>query len=223
MALVSIKADGGPSCSALLLASLSQHGSASHPYCGSSALLAGATSGRDLADLIHHLCVLHGRYPGLLDHAALRVVDTEARAWLINAGYAFAGERAFLARLSVAAGPVPSTPGAAGSDTAVLGQRQAMETLALSERNGCALGAAMALVLDWSAIRHCLDSAARRLGIERPNFPSEGSGAITRLADSFAADAPVQRALLFGAEQILLQHRGLWDLLETRRGARAEG
>jgi hypothetical protein len=28
---------------------------------------------------------------------------------------------------------------------------------------------------------------------------------------------------LFGAEQILLQHRGLWELLETRHGARAAG
>ena len=61
-----------------------------------------------------------------------------ARAWLATATHAFAGERAYLARLAVAAGPVPSTPGAGDSDAAVLGQRHAIEMLAQSERNGCA-------------------------------------------------------------------------------------
>jgi hypothetical protein len=29
-----------------------------------------------------------------------------------------------------------------------------------------------------------------------------------------------ERAMQFGAQQLLLQHRGLWDLLEARRDAR---
>ena len=34
--------------------------------------------------------------------------------------------------------------------------------------------------------------------------------------------APVERAMLFGAQQLALQHRGLWDLLEARRQARLD-
>ena len=223
MASASVETAGGPLAGTLLLAQLDEHGSAAHPYAAGSKPPRSSTAGRDLADLIHYLCVLHGRYPGLVDHAAARVVEPEARAWLTNATYAFAGERAYLARLAVAAGPVPSTPGAAGSDSAVLGQRHAMETLASSERRGCALGAAMALVLDWAAIRRCLDSAAARLGIEAPDYPAADPDFVVALADSYAASAAVQRALLFGAEQILVQHHGLWDLLEARREARGAG
>ncbi|HYE28653.1 MAG TPA: hypothetical protein VEA61_10515 [Allosphingosinicella sp.] len=221
MASASVETAGGPLTGALLLARLAEYGSAAHPYAAGPHLLRGPTASRNLADLLHYLCVLHGRYPGLVDHAAARVTEPEARAWLTQATYAFAGERAYLARLAVAAGPVPSTPGAAGTDAAVLGQRHAMETLAASERRGCALGAAMALVLDWAAIRTCLDAAADRLGVDPPQYAAADRDAVVALADSYAAPAAVQRALLFGAEQILVQHHGLWDLLEARRDARA--
>ncbi|HYI39436.1 MAG TPA: hypothetical protein VE053_03870 [Allosphingosinicella sp.] len=221
MASASVETAGGPRTGALLLERMAEHGSAAHPYAAGARLLKTPTAGRDLADLIHYLCVLHGRYPGLIDHAAARVVEPEARTWLANASYAFAGERAYLARLAVAAGPVPSTPGASGSDSAVLGQRHAMETLALSERRGCAVGAAMALVLDWAAIRNCLNAAASRFGVDSPAYPAAEPDSIVRLADDHAAEPPVQRALLFGAQQILIQHHGLWDLLEARQQARA--
>jgi hypothetical protein len=222
MASASVETAGGPLAGALLLARLAEHGSAAHPYAAEPQWLRTATAGRDLADLIHYLCVLHGRYPGLVDHAAARVFEPEPRAWLTSATYAFAGERAYLARLAVAAGPVPSTPGA-GTDTAILGQRHAMETLALSERRGCALGAAMALVLDWAAIRRWLDAAAERFGFDVPAYPCGGRESVLALADGYAASASVQRALLFGAEQILVQHHGLWDLLEARHQARVAG
>jgi hypothetical protein len=220
MASTSLDIDGGPQTGALLLERLAEHGSAAHPYAASARLLRTPTAGRDLADLIHYLCVLHGRYPGLIDHAAARVVEPDARAWLTNAAYAFAGERAYLARLAVAAGPVPSTPGAGGTDSTVLGQRHAMETLASSERRGCALGAAMALVLDWAAVRACLDAAASRFGVDSPAYPSADAQTVVGLADDHGASAAVRRALLFGAQQILVQHHGLWDLLEARQQAR---
>lgn len=220
MASASLETARTPQTGALLLARLAEHGSAAHPHAVAPQWLRAPGASRDLADLIHYLCVLHGRYPGLVDHAAARGVDPEARAWLTAATYAFAGERAYLARLAVAAGPVPSTPGAAGTDAAVLGQRHAMETLAQSERRGCALGAAMALVLDWAAVRTCLDSAASRFGVDVPAYVAADREAIVALADHYAASAAVQRALLFGAEQILVQHHGLWDLLEARREAR---
>ncbi|MFL6843828.1 MAG: DUF6975 family protein [Allosphingosinicella sp.] len=220
MASASVQTAGGPLAGTLLLARLAEHGSGAHPYSGSPRLLKAPTASRDLADLIHYLCVLHGRYPGLVDHAAARVVEPEPRAWLTQATYAFAGERAYLARLAVAAGPVPSTPGAAGMDTAILGQRHAMETLAQSERKGCALGAALALVLDWRAIRLCLDAAADRFGLDAPAYAAAEPETVLRLTDHYAGEPAVQRALLFGAQQILVQHHGLWDLLEARQQAR---
>jgi Family of unknown function (DUF6975) len=221
MASASVETAGGPRTGALLLERLAEHGTASHDYPSNPLLPRGPTAGRDLADIIHYLCVLHGRYPGLIDHAAARTVEPGARNFLTNASYAFAGERAYLARLAVAAGPVPSTPGAGGTDATVLGQRHAMETLASSERHGCALGAAMALVLDWAAIRSCLDCAAARFGVDSPAYPGAGQESIVALADEYASAPQVQRALLFGAQQILVQHHGLWDLLESRRQARA--
>jgi hypothetical protein len=223
MASVSVETARAPQSGALLMARLAEHGSAAHRYPSSPSWMRSPGASRDLADMIHYLCVLHGRYPGLVDHAAARATEPEARAWLAQATYAFAGERAYLARLAVAAGPVPSTPGAAGSDAAVLGQRHAMETLAVSERRGCALGAAMALVLDWAAVRTCLDGAARRFGVESPAYAAADPDLVAAIADDYAAAAPVQRALLFGAEQILVQHHGLWDLLEARREARGAG
>lgn len=196
-------------------------GSAAHPWAAAPDLLKGPEAARNLADLVHYLCILHGRYPGVVDHAALRTVDSEARGWLANAAYAFAGERAFLARLAVAAGPVPSTPGAADSDTVVQGQRHAIEMLAQSERAGCALGAAMAVVLDWAVLRGALAAAAARFGVEPPDFAAPDPVVTAAVADRFgAASAGTSRALMFGARQILAQHYGLLDLLEARAQAR---
>lgn len=222
MALASVETARGPRAGALLPACVAEQGSAAHPWRRSEALLAGPDSARNLADLIHFLCMLHGRYPGVIDHAAGRIVTPEARAWIAGASYAFAGERAYLARLAVAAGPVPSTPGAPESDAAVLAQRHAVEMLARSERNGCALGAAMAVVLDWAAVRGALDAAARRFGIEAPPYAADRDQ-VAAVADGFAGTPGIQRALLFGAQQIAVQHYGLWDLLETRHQARAAG
>ena len=38
----------------------------------------------DLADAAYYLCLLHGRHPGVIDHAATRSVDNAARRWLIG-------------------------------------------------------------------------------------------------------------------------------------------
>src|SRR5687768_17163005 len=183
MASSSVETAGRPTAGQQLPASVAEQGSASHPYVHSEALLHGPDCARNLADAIHFLCTLHGRYPGVIDHAAARVVEPGPRAWLANASHAFAGERAYLARLAVAAGPVPSTPGAGDSDATVLAQRHAIEMLAQSERNGCAVGAAMAVVLDWAAIRGVLDVAAVRFGIESPRFGAADTSVIADVAD----------------------------------------
>ena len=220
MASTSVETAKRPPIGQQLLASAADQGSAAHPYSTSEALLRGPQAARNLADLIHFICTLHGRYPGVIDHAAGRVVAPDARDWREEASSAFADERAYLARLAVAAGPVPSTPGAGDSDATVLAQRHAVEMLAQSERNGCAVGAAMAVYLDWSSIRAVLDTAARRFGVETPKFAGGECEAVAAVADGFADASPLQRALLVGAQQILSQHQGLWDLLEARQQAR---
>jgi hypothetical protein len=220
MASVSVGKAAGADAGALLVAAAAGQGSAAHRWPSDQALVKGPDSSRNLADMLHFLCTLHGRYPGLVDHAARCAGDGAARAWLAQAAYSFAGERAYLARLAVAAGPVPSTPGASASDSAILGQRNAIEMLARSERDGCALGAAMALILDWIAIRDALDAAARRFAIEPPAYWAGDCAAIADAANACAVTPALQRALLFGAEQVMIQHYGLWDLLESRAAAR---
>jgi len=92
----------------------------------------------------------------------------------------------------------------------------------VSERGGCALGAATALVGDWWPIRRLLDRAAARVGTEAPapSLPDESS--VVDAIDRGATDAASARALAFGGEQLLLQHRALFDLLEARAEARGE-
>ena len=170
---------------------------------------------RDLADAVHSICVLHGRHPGVIDHALARTACPAD--WLVEAAHAFAEERAYLARLTSAAGPLPSTPGQAESAAAVAGQRHAFDMLVGSDRAGCALGAAAALVLDWRAIRGVLDAAAHRFGVTEAACALPGAAAI--LADTPASVA-IERALGFAAQQVLAQHRGLWQLLESRAVAR---
>jgi hypothetical protein len=211
---------GSAGVGARLLACVAEHGSAAHPYLSSDVLLSGPDAARNLSDALHHLCTLHGRHPGVVDHAANGSSDPAAQAWLEANKRAFVAERAFIARLAVAAGPIPSTPGSAGTEAATLGQRHALEMLAKSERNGCALGAAIALVIDWKSIRTVLDAAARRFGVEISRFDLGDPAEAGTLIAEAATTAPIERALLFGAEQILLQHFGLWDLLEARQQAR---
>lgn len=200
-----------------LIASAARDGSASHPYVASHELLDGPDAIRNLADMVHHFCTLHGRLPGLVDLAVERA-PVEATAWLISAAANFTAERALIARLVVAAPPIPSTPGQAECEATLLAQRHALEMLARSERKGCAVGAAVALLLDWWAVREVLDRAAARFGAELVSCALPDSQAIglflSRLPDG------LERAIGFGAQQFLIQQRGLWDMLECREQAR---
>lgn len=206
----------------MLVALAASDGSAAHAFVESPVLLGGANATRNLADAVHYLCVLHGRYPGVIDYAANRTTHAAARGWIAAAAEGFGKERALLTRLAVAVGPLPSTPGQAESEAAVLQQRHALETLAQSDRNGCALGAAFALVLDWRAIRGVLDAASARLSLpyEPAELPDEQETRTALMA--VAETSAIERALSFGAQQILSQHRGLWDLLEAREAARID-
>jgi hypothetical protein len=204
------------------LARVAGEGCARHSYLNSLLEASGRHSGRDLADAVHLLCNLHGHYPGLIEIALQRCPKGSVQDWLSRASEGFERERLYLVRLTSAVGPLPSTPGAAETEGSLVAARHALETLATSERNGCALGAASALVGDWWPLRRLLDRAAARAGTESPapSLPDQASvvAVIERGADSPAA----ARALAFGGEQLLLQHRALLDLLEARAEARGD-
>ena len=201
-------------------ARLAAAGSGCHPYVEDLGRAVSSTQPRDLDDAVHLLCSLYGRHPGLIDLALMQSASGPDHGWLRTAAEAFERERLYLVRLTAAAGPMPSTPGSAETEAAMLAQRHALETLARSERSGCALGAATALVSDWRSVRPLLDRAAARVGVDAPPlaFPDEESVAAILL--SAAVTPAVERAIRFGAEQLLLQHRALWDLLEARCEAR---
>jgi hypothetical protein len=206
----------------LLNTLVSSEGSGSHSFVSSEALSKSRHTTRNLADVVHHLSILHGRHPGVIDHAATRTTNPAARQWLLTAVDGFAVERLFLTKIVVAAGPLPSTPGQAETESAVNGQRHAIEMLAKSDRLGCAFGAAAALVIDWRAMRPLLVAAATRLSVEAPALTLPENTETFAIVTAVSETPAVERALTFGAQQILAQHRGLWDLLEAREIARGE-
>lgn len=196
-------------------------GSGREPYA--TQLTAPGAASRDLADAVHCLCLLHGRHPGILEFAEGRTDDPAASAWLAAAADAFAAERATLVKLVAAVGPLPSTPGQAETEAAIAGQRHALDMLAASDRAGCPIGAAVALLLDWPVLRAVLDTVAARIGIDIPagTFPADRDSAAAVAA--LAGTAAFERAMLFGAQQLLAQHHALWQLLESRSVARNHG
>lgn len=203
------------------IARVAADGCARHPHLNALLEKSGPNCGRDLADAVHLLCSLHGRYPGLIEVALQRCPSQNAQSWLQHASEAFERERLYLVRLTASVGPLPSTPGAAETESSLSAARHALETLATSERTGCALGAATALVGDWWPIRRLLDRAAARAGIDcpAPSLPDEAS--IVEVIGRASETPASERALAFGGEQLLLQHRGLFDLLEARTEARS--
>ena len=199
---------------------LGQSGSAAHPYVRSAELLSGPETARNLADAVHYLCVLHGRLPSMIDLAGRKVTLAQSKGWLTDAATGFALERTYLTRLAVAVGPLPSTPGQSECEAAVVAQHHALEMLARSERTGCAPGAAIGLILDWAAVRPVLDVAAERFGLPLMPCTLPDTAATHAFAAQIADTNAIDRAVRFGAEQILIQHGGLWSLLESREHAR---
>lgn len=196
-------------------------GTGAHPHVKSGALSSGPDAMRNLADAVHFLCLLHGRYPGVIDSAARKAVDPASRKWMEEAAQAFAQERAFLSKVAAAVGPVPSTQGQAQCEAAVAAQRRALDMLAESDRQGCAIGAAIALTLDWRTIRVLLDISAQRLDLATPRCTLPDLRDTARVAAQIADGPAVERAVAFGAQQLIAQHSGLWDLLAARAASRA--
>ncbi|MFL9842759.1 hypothetical protein ABS767_17445 [Sphingomonas sp. ST-64] len=219
MALETVRTAGLSGASGTLTALVSADGSAAHPYL--ARLSHGIAQMRDLSDFAHQICILHARHPDIFELAAAHSRQAATAAWLAQAAQGFAAERAYLVRIVAAAGPLPSTPGQAASEAAVTAQRHALDMLAQSDRTGCADGTAIALALDWPAIRHMLNITAERLGIDSPPSLLPPGFETATVIDALAASLPVERAMMFGAQQMLAQHRGLFDLLDARASARA--
>lgn len=218
MALESVQTAGLGGASGTLTALVAADGSTSHRFL--ARLTTGIAPMRDLADAVHMICMLHARHPDVVEQAATHSHEPATAGWMAQAAEGFAAERAFIVRLVAAAGPLPSTPGQAQSEAAVAAQRHALDMLAQSDRTGCADGTAIALVLDWPAIRGLLDIAAGRLGLDSPESLLPPVHETATVIDALAATLPVERAMLFGAQQMLAQHRGMWDVLEARASAR---
>lgn len=207
----------------LLDSLVASEGTGAHSYVKSGALSSGTEAMRNLADAVHFLCLLHGRYPGVIDSAARKAVDPASRRWMDEAAQAFAEERAFLSTIAAAAGPMPSTHGQDHCEAAVAAQRRALDMLAESDRHGCAVGAAIALTLDWRTIRVLLDISAQRLDLPAVRCTLPDLRETARLASTVADTPAVERAIAFGAQQLITQHGGLWDLLAARAESRGHG
>ncbi|MBL0914825.1 MAG: hypothetical protein IBJ13_04725 [Sphingopyxis sp.] len=200
---------------------VASEGTGAHAHVKSGALSSGPDAMRNLADAVHFIGLLHGRYPGIVDSAVRKAVDPISRKWMEEAAQAFAQERAFLSKIAAAVGPVPSTQGQAQCEAAVAAQRKALDMLAESDRHGCAVGAAIALTLDWRTIRVLLDISAQRLDMNAPRCTLPDLRDTARLAADVPDSPAAQRAIAFGAQQLIAQHSGLWDLLAARAASRA--
>ena len=204
------------------LARVEAEGCADHPHRLALLNAGGPAANRDLADCVHLYCSIYGRYPGLIEIALNNCVAGRVREWLREASDAYERERLYLVRLTSSVGPLPSTPAAAETEATLVSQRHAIETLAKSERRGCALGAATALIADWPSIRGVFDRAADRIGMQKPALILPDTDSIVRVISEGTDGLASERALGFGGEQLLLQNRGLFDLLEARAAARGD-
>jgi hypothetical protein len=66
------------------------------------------------------------------------------------------------------------------------------------------------------------DRAADRIGMQKPVLTLPDTGSILRVIGDGTDGLASERALGFGGEQLLLQNRGLFDLLEARATARGD-
>lgn len=174
-----------------------------------------------IADTAHFLAILHGQLPSVLEIARLHT-DEPAASWLRTAGQAFDQDRRWIVGLATMTGGALDLHGLTTAEQVVRDQRDAMLTLAKSNRTGCAIGAAVTLMLDWHAVRASLPRAAQHLGYDRRDRLSDPwplDGVMEVLAD-FADDVRVRRAIEFGSVQLASLHAQLFDLLEARHAQR---
>ncbi len=176
-----------------------------------------------IADIAHFINISHGRHPGIIDHAANKIVDDGARKWLIEAIDGFAAERRFLNALTVAAGPIRRHVGQDKVTALIAGQSKNFEMLATSDRRGCPAGSALAFVVDWQQTRPLLNRIALHIGMEPQPIALPPEPACAAVATELARNDAYTRAMGFGAQQMLAQQRGLWQLIAARHAETLAG
>ena len=77
------------------LARVAGEGCARHPHLLALIESSGPSSGRDLADAVHLLCSLHGRYPGLIELVMSCCPSGDVQHWLTRAAEGFERERLY--------------------------------------------------------------------------------------------------------------------------------
>jgi hypothetical protein len=169
-----------------------------------------------LADIAHFMHISHGRHPGLLDYAGQKIVDDAARNWLVQAIDGMLGERAFLNRLTVTAGPIRRLSGQEKVNALVESQAKNFQMLASSDRKGCSSGAAIAFVLDWHQTRPLLDVIAYEMGLEPTAVTLPTVTQCVQFVHNLDHGEAYRRAMAFGADQTLTQQRCLWQLVVAR-------
>lgn len=207
-------ADGNlvPELEAMLAAS----GATGHEFV--AALSQGRRLSRStFADVAHLLGLLHGNRPSVFEIVSQSPL-VPSPAWLHAAMRAFAREREVVAQLILITGPPPSRAGQTSVEMSVTATRNALATLAGSDRLGCAIGAAVALLLDWEAISAAVRQIGREFDVNladrHDEWPSrhESLGAV-----ELAASLPGgERAVRFGFQTLLGQHFDFWNIIQCR-------
>jgi hypothetical protein len=169
-----------------------------------------------LADIAHFMHISHGRHPGIIGHAAQKIVDDAAQNWLVAAIDGFAAEQSFLNTLTVTAGPIRRLLGQDKVNTLIESQAKNFQMLATSDRKGCPAGAAIAFIVDWHQTRPLLDMVAHEMGLARPSATLPSVSECATLAGQLDDGGSYRRAMAFGAYQTLEQMRGLWRLIAAR-------
>ena len=177
------------------LARVAADGSSRHRHITALLEASGLNPARDLTDAVHLLCGLHGAAPEPRRDRTSQVRQGPGPRLAGPRCEGFERERLFLVRLTSAVGPLPSTPGAAETEATTNAQRNALEILANSERRGCALGAAAALVGDWWPIRRLLDRAASRAGLDSPAPALPDEQSIVAVIEATSDTPASERAL----------------------------
>jgi hypothetical protein len=173
-----------------------------HPHAARVAAAAADDPAR--VEAVHFFTLLHAERPS----AAAAAAAADPHRWVARFAEQFEEDRRWLARAAIA-GAAPSRSGLTRHELLVRSQREAMLTLAKSDRVGCALGAVSALAADWPAVRATL--------AQQP--PREIDPRIVDSLEAAAMSPAARRAIGFGVAQMLAVHRTLWDLLEARQAA----
>ncbi len=198
---------------------LQKQGSSQHPH--QQRLKADGVIGLNsaLLDAVHHIVLIHGRFPGLFEEARRNSPPSaEHFGWLRALAAGFSRERLMLAQLLAHSPSTPAQPTSIEGQLSFEAFGRDILALSRSERPGCALGAAFALALDWASIRAVLDRASALFEYSAPptSMPSD-----EQIFENLAhVDPDLERAMLFGAKELLLRHERLWAMLEARHWAR---